>query len=249
MKRLTNFKNCKITFRLSTPICFTFPWFQFDGIIAHLQNRKHDPTAYRHLDTKKVDRTHKDIPTVIKSRNGIAHASSSIIDEFPPSYATIYSKFHDSQLFRMREQNKLKMENGFRIQLGSGHYRSYMIKLVIIPVKEASFYACCVPDLLKELIQGLPSIGKKSSIGYGSIRDYSIIEIDNDYSIVSHNGKAQRPIPTRYLDEYDDVAWMAYRAPYWRNEIDTCAPPGANVKYKSRTERDRIFRKLTNARS
>ena len=41
-----DFRPLEITFRMASPICLTFPFIFFDGIVAHLMNRYLDPEGY-----------------------------------------------------------------------------------------------------------------------------------------------------------------------------------------------------------
>ena len=229
-----SYKNCKITFNVRTPVCITYPWIFFDSLIAHLQMRRFDPVDYRKQDSKVVSHSFlrrlksENSYQVIAHNGTVSHASCSQFDSEMVTTSTIYKRFAASELFRMRN---IKMDKGFRIRRGIGHFKDAAIKLVTIPCRTVTFYARADTERLASILQGLPGIGKKTSIGFGFISDYSIDIIRKDCSII-RDGVAMRPIPVRMLESYDDQAVMNWKAPYWGNDVEMCAPPGAKVTMK-----------------
>ncbi len=231
---------CRIECRLGAPICLTYPWLFFDSLVAHLNSRAHDPVAYRKQDSKVVQPPPARMSDVLFHRY-VRHGSASIIDDKFTTVSTIYSRFADAELFRMRGSGQVRMAEGWRLAEGSGAYKSHAIKLITIPARTVTFYAKARIDRLHDLFRGLPGLGKKTSIGFGRLMSYKIIEIDQDYSVV-RDGVAMRPIPVKFLAEHNDQAWMNWRPPYWSNEPELCAPPGARVRMRTRAELDRITR-------
>lgn len=226
-----NFKNHKITFHLQTPICLTFPWMFFDSLLSHLAARKFNPQSYRYQDSKVVNSSMmgkiRDIPVQYTKGLGY-HASASQLNDESVSIATIYKRFSDVEVFKLMTTRNVKMSKGWKVRRGQGHYKDYMIKLVTFHVPLVSFYFRGDAKKIASMLQDLPALGKKKSIGFGFIKDYKIEDTDEDYSFVK-DGVAMRPIPVELADEYDDQAMMNHSPPYWSNNVKLCVPPGAKV--------------------
>ncbi|XRP97790.1 hypothetical protein ACO3UB_08325 (plasmid) [Methanocaldococcus sp. 16A] len=219
------FQPLKIVFRMITPICLGHPWINFDSLIAHLKLRRDYPD-YRALpscnpiyDIGKIDLPLKRFKF---GCDFVYHASVSIFDVSDYYSATIYKRFTEKYL----RYEKMRVK---QIQRGSGFFRDFMINHIYIPAKTVTFYVCGDKEELEELLKGLPGLGKKTAIGYGFIKEFSIDEADEDYSLVK-DGKAMRPIPIKACKEAEDIALLAYKIPYWaKRNVAPCVPPGAKV--------------------
>jgi len=221
------FKPLKIIFELASPMALTYPWIFFDGLIAHLYWRKHSPELYRSLPSKVVVKKLGDIiPHIpLKKTGKIFHASISLYNLENKYVVSLYKKFFERKLDYSRMRRK-------KIDKSRGWFREWKIQLIYIPVKKVYFYANGIYSEIDELLSGLPCLGKKGAAGFGFIKKYSIVEIDEDYSIVK-DGKAMRSIPISMLDWCSDVVSMAYRPPYWSKEnITLCCPPGSLVRMR-----------------
>ena len=234
--------NCKITFAMQSPVALSYPWIHFDGIIAHLNARKAMGVGYR-LRCHDLERSPQDsIDNVIYHRD-IAHASCSFLDDiqeqcmYEPEHPTIYARYHSGSIATLKYSG---MEKAIpKINTSSGHYRSFARKLVTIAVKNVTFYARANIDKLSLLLQGLPGLGMKVAIGYGAIKSYKIEEIENDYSMVK-DGKATRPIPTRYCNSYEgEPIKCNWTVPYWSSDYEDCVYPGMPCDVMGRRDRER----------
>jgi len=221
------FKNFKVVFKLGSPICMTSPFLNFDALISHamlldslgenffILPRKFNISPFLPEKSRKIP---------ILKTGEIYHAS--VAQFFPNNLhvETIYKRFEE------RWSEKLKAK---KIRIGSGHYRSYMMKEPYISCREVIFYVrgemnCCK----KLIIKNVYGIGNDFRIGFGSIRDIVFEEIPEDWSIVA-NEIAMRPIPISMCSEYDDAAYLPYRSPYWDpKNVGLCVPPGAKCKLK-----------------
>ena len=212
----------KITFRMQTPVCLSYPWIHFDAIVAHLKQRQMDSHGLRSLPSKRVVKILGERILPLKKTAGIYHASVSFFDTSKAFATKIYKRFCERHLDLRRVRKK-------KIDTSRGHFRAFMINLIYIPARTVTFYACGDPDELQQLLRFLPGLGKKIAIGYGFIKDFSIQEINEDYSIVK-DGVAMRPIPVPLVHSASDVVAMAYKPPYWAKEfVAPCVPPGAQV--------------------
>ena len=212
---------------MSTPVCLTYPFIFFDGIVAHLMNRYIDPEGYRALPSKRVVKKASSVELPIKrtSRDGVSvyHASVSIFDVKDAYTTTIYKRFCEKYL----DLNRIRKK---KIDRRRGLFRDFMIKLVYVPARRVTFYTCGDAEALEKLLSALPGLGKKTAIGFGMISNFTIKDVREDRSLV-HKGKAMRPIPVELVKYAEEVVPMAYRAPYWAKEnVKPCVPPFAGVE-------------------
>ena len=233
---------------MQSPIALSYPWIHFDGLIAHLNSRKATGVAYRlrghDLDRKPTDA----IDNVIYHRD-IAHASCSFLDGiqeqcmYEPDHPTIYARYHSGSLATLAHSGGEKAIP--KINTSSGHYRSFARKLLTLAVNKVTFYARADIDKLSTLLQGLPGLGMKVAIGYGAIRSYKIEEIEHDYSMTK-DGKATRPIPTRYCKSYEgEPIKCNWTVPYWSSDYEDCVYPGMPCEVMGRRERERAGSRQT----
>jgi len=220
---MTEYIPFKVTFRMQSPVCLTYPWIHFDAVLAHLVQRKVRGDDYRALPSKRVEKVVGEQILPLKKTAGIYHASVSFFDVSDVYATTIYKKFCERYLDLRRIRAK-------KIDRSRGVFKDFRINLTYIPARKVTFYACGDVDTVDELLSALPGLGKKISIGFGFVKDFRIDELDEDLSIV-REGKAMRPIPLPLLEYSSDVAMLAYKPPYWAKEFVTpCAPPNAIVK-------------------
>jgi CRISPR type IV-associated protein Csf3 len=217
-----NYRPLKITFRLTSPLCLTYPFIHFDSILAHLIARKEMGDDHRSRPSKEISREtmlvgeEKHMP--LKQSSGVYHASVSIFDVADAQTTTIYKRFCQQYL----DFTKLKRT---KIHTNMGFFRDFMLRLVYIPASTVTFFACGDKEKIAELLDGLGGIGKKTAIGFGMIKDYLIEEIDQDCSVVK-NGRSMRAIPIILCDTFGEVVNLAWRAPYWAKEmVAPCVPP------------------------
>jgi len=223
--RWNRFIPFKITFKMGSPVCITTPWISFDGLLAHLMLLDAFGQDF-FITPKKLDlspylpKNRRLLP--LKKTGDIYHASVSQFIPHSIKVTQIYKRFEE------RWANKL---NKKKIYLGSGPFRSYILKQPYVPCKEVVYYVCGDVDIIKWFIEEyLVGLGNDIRIGFGTIRNVIFEQIDEDWSIVA-NGIAMRPIPISMCEEYEDTAYLPYRAPYWSpKNVVLCVPPGARCK-------------------
>jgi len=218
-----NWTPLKIELSLTTPLCMGFAWLNFDGIIAHLVARETLGEDYYSLPSKNPVNLNLDIP--LKRTGKIYHASCIILDPEMLSAMTIYKRFNEQDIQTTKIKKKYML-------LGTGLFKSYMIKLPYISTEKVCFFAHGERGRLEYLLSHLHAIGKKTSIGFGKINDIYIEKIEKDYSIEKNN-IAMRPIPIDTLSSYSKSFCCAYTFPYWdKRLVCECAPPGSVVEWK-----------------
>ncbi len=217
----------RITFKMGSPVAVTMPWINFDGLIAHLMLLDALGDDF-FITPKKLNLTdslpHNRRLLPIKKTNGIYHASVSIFVPNNLRVTHIYKRFED------RWTDKLKAK---KISLGSGKFRSYILAEPYVSCREVIYYVFGDMNIIRNLIEDyLFGLGNDCRIGFGAVRDILFEELDEDLSLTA-GGIAMRPIPVEMCEEYEDSAYLAYRAPYWNpKNVALCVPPGARCRLK-----------------
>ncbi|MCX7880841.1 MAG: hypothetical protein N2517_09305 [Ignavibacteria bacterium] len=218
----------KIVFYLGAPIALSHPWLHFDGIISHLSLRRLLKEDYYLLPAKfPMSRLTKDIklPNLpIRFAGAIPQASISFFPHQRKAMEVIYKKLEDRWLGQIK-----------KIYHGSGYFKDYAIKHIYFSATSVEFYVVGDYEGLQDIMSDLIALGDNTRLGWGKIREYHIERIPEDYSIIK-DGIAQRPIPVKYCEYYEDAYYLSWRPPYWSADmIELCVPPGSKVRLSSST--------------
>jgi len=223
------FEGIKITFEFSSPVCLTYPWIVFDGIIEHflylnslgrdffITDKKMNLSRYIVKNKKPYGAMyHKDV------RIAVPLASAGMFDSGEYKMETIYKRFEDRFCsFRGK------------IRIASGMFKSYAMRHIYIPARSVTFFVYGDFEFLKDLIcRNIFAIGNDVRIGYGFVKK-CLVERDSLKRTVVWNGIAMRPIPVEFCEEYEQSAMMAYRSPYWAKEnVRLCVVPFTRCRLK-----------------
>lgn len=211
----------KITIKLGSPVCLTFPFIHLDGIMSFLVAI--DKYKQKLFEFSRMSYYDLRLPLPLKKTKDVYHASVAI---FQPEgllhYTRIYKRFED------RFVNKLRKR---KLVINSGYFRYFAIAEPYITASHVIFYGCGDVEKIKYLFETyLVGIGNDVRIGWGSVRDIQIKEIDRDMSLIFEN-KAMRVLPVSMLKKYSETAYLSYKPPYWyKGNIDLCVPPGAECE-------------------
>jgi len=225
--RWGRFAPFRISFKMGSPVAVTMPWINFDGLIAHLMLLDALGDDF-FITPKKLDLTDS-LPKnrrllPIKKTGDIYHASVSMFIPDSLRVTHLYKRFED------RWTDNLKAK---KVSLGSGKFRSYIMAEPYIACREVVYYVFGDMNIIQDLIESyLFGLGNDCRVGFGMVRDAVFEELDEDMSLVV-KGIAMRPIPVDMCEEYEDSAYIAYKAPYWNpRNVALCVPPGAKCKLK-----------------
>lgn len=223
----------RVVATLATPLCLNHPWLHFDGLIAHLIYLRVRGRDYYTLPTKRVVHLAADemgpycrtLRVTNDGMDGLTHASVSWFDPPDPAYRSL-------QYFKRFEERGWPRRN--KVPLGSGHYRTWLLRWVYLPVHTVTFYGCGDIALVRDLLADLTHLGNDHRVGWGRIAALTVEPLAEDRSVV-WQGRAMRPIPVRLLRSWSDAVPLAWRPPYWAVEnVALCAPPGAEVELRDR---------------
>ena len=212
----------RVVFWLGSPVCINHPWLHLDGITAHLRYEEALGREFRYLPSKAVVPQPKhQAPLYIKT-NGVRHAGVSVFcPDVEREVQTMFKRF-EPEGFPHTGPNK--------VNLGSGHFRNYMLRSVLVPCERVEFHACGDMDRIGRLLRNLTHLGNDGRIGWGKILGLELIPEREDLSLVAC-GVAMRPIPVSALRSWSEAVPLAWYPPYWRAEsVALCAPPGAEVE-------------------
>lgn len=222
-----NYSSLEIVMDVIPPIYITSPWLHLDSILSYLCLRDALDDLFYCLPTEEIiDISLLDIP--LKKTADVYHSSVGIFSN-PKLYKdTIYKRFTDKETHKLTR----KQQTG-RIKTNQGHFKDFMINLPIIITDTITFYCNGDKKELERLLSHLTSIGKKTSIGGGRIRNITITETNEDYSFFKEN-HIMRPIPaTMDVPVFEGMIFQQqpYKPPYWdKNNVCMCIVPENQIK-------------------
>jgi len=122
---------------------------------------------------------------------------------------------HWSKRFDHAEVSLLDHSRG-SVEMAKGRYRPMRIPVQYRHCLRLTWYACGVPDQVRELLRHIHYLGKKSSQGYGFVRDWHVEQIDHDISIRNHHGQLMRSVHPSDAKPGDLMGHYGLHPPYWR---------------------------------
>ena len=212
------------------PIYITSPWLHLDSILSYLCLRDALGDLFYCMPTEEtIDVSLLNLP--LKRTSDVYHSSVGIYANNVKLYRdTIYKRFTDKETHKLTH----RQQKG-RIKTNQGHFKDFMINLPIIITDTITFYCNGDKKELERLLSHLTSIGKKTSIGGGRIRNITITETNEDYSFFKDNC-IMRPIPaTMDVPVFEGMIFQQqpYKPPYWdKNNVCMCIVPENQIKLK-----------------
>lgn len=101
-----------------------------------------------------------------------------------------------------------------------GPYRAYRMPQVIRHVKDGklTFWAVGHVDEVQALLDAIPAVGKKASMGWGIVRDWLVEPCEEDYSTFHPVYGLMRPMPVEQMGDIKGYPIMEYavKPPYWK---------------------------------
>ena len=229
-----NWAYITLRFHLKAPIMVTHPWLNFDGLVAHMLLRltmgqdyyslpSNDPLGKRvralPLPVRQSYFSHSSVVLFKNSAEELINVEESANIEY------VHKRFHEPGAHLIGGKKS-------KINLGSGIYKNYSIRIPYVPARYADVYVEAKPQALLLLMQHVSGLGKKTAYGLGEIAKLEVLP--NPHKATAWNPKtkeALRPIPTRFCVDYEDFAYLAWKPPYWdRRNIDACVPVGAKCE-------------------
>ena len=210
------------------PIYIASPWLHLDSILSYLCLRDALGDLFYCMPTEEtIDVSLLNLP--LKRTSDVYHSSVGIYANNVKLYRdTMYKRFTDKETHKLTH----RQQKG-RIKTNQGHFKDFMINLPIIITDTIIFYCNGDKKELERLLSHLTSIGKKTSIGSGRIRNITITETNEDYSFFKEN-HIMRPIPaTMDVPVFEGMIFQQqpYKPPYWdKNNVCMCIVPENQIK-------------------
>lgn len=199
-----------VTAHLATPLANDPP--QLDGLLVYAQSRNHDCDRSRPAPPQEKGR----IPLAREWIGEwlIYHASSPIV-----GYANESTDYYHRQ-FPVNKSDLLRPDRQLVIATGNSWTKSYRLPLRARSVDRVRWFVLGVGSPLRRVLKTIRAIGKKTSIGYGRVREWTVEPVDHDYSwFVPLSGGQRvlmRPLPLSLMAE--DVIGA-------RRDFGACVPP------------------------
>ena len=210
------------------PIYIASPWLHLDSILSYLCLRDALGDLFYCMPTEEtIDVSLLNLP--LKRTSDVYHSSVGIYADNVKLYRdTIYKRFTDKETHKLTH----RQQKG-RIKTNQGHFKDFMINLPIIITDTITFYCNGDKKELERLLSHLRSIGKKTSIGSGRIRNITISETNEDYCFFKEN-HIMMPIPaTMDVPVFEGMIFQQqpYKPPYWdKNNVCMCIVPENQIK-------------------
>lgn len=115
-----------------------------------------------------------------------------------------------------------------KVNQSAGEHRAYRVPNVIRTVGPIEFYAVGNPKEVEDMLNLIKYLGKKPAMGWGNVRQWTVEEIEEDYTTMGPYG-LMRPIPADELDFCGDeylIRSCGIRPPYWKpvNQVPCYVP-------------------------
>lgn len=206
------FKPAIITVKPATPvICDGF--LPLDGILFYYACRLLLGEESHTLPKRIADERIKSIvlPFERREKNGQWYYSCSFAFWRRPLALdkTIMSKRFD--VYHAESWLNFQGRRG-KVDLDKGYYKNYFLQDFSYHASAIVWFAVCDIEATKRLLAHVSHIGKKCAHGYGSVIDFSVSEIGDDFSEY-HNDK-----PSRALPDENGQAVYGVRPSYWLHE-------------------------------
>lgn len=205
----------------------------FDSIVYHAWFAKYAPQVLEGQGKYNFD-GYIGLPLRQLSENRWA-ASRGIYEEIGHTVEYINKR---PNFFNADKINYLDMDKGI-IDSNAGSNRAYRMPCIIRTLKggKISFYCMGHADELLDMLNRMPALGKKASMGFGIIDRWEIEEVEADYSLWHPEYGLMRPVPVG-SNEVENEKLLRYptlmyaiRPPYWKTcNFRLCRVPISGVK-------------------
>lgn len=218
------FKNLKITAKMGSPVAITENINLDTLILLGIIKNKMGDDFYNRQDNMllSIEEVEESLSSVLDKDLDVFCASYGFGNnkEFVTRWGKRFcTKYDDLINFTGRGKQ--------RIETGSGHFKNYHMPLVVKSFKEIIFFARGNLEEIKKALLSVNFIGKKSSQGYGEVREWIFEEIEENLSIVDKDNNPMRNIPARHIKKLDinkkyEYEECAIYPPYRRKEKELC---------------------------
>lgn len=186
-----------------------------DAILYHAWFWKHAP----HVLRGEADNTYDgNIGLPLRQLGGNRWAASKGVYEELSQNVEYYNKRPD--FFAADKIGYLSQNSGI-IDDSAGPYRAYRNPIITRTIKDGRIDFWCIghADEIADLLNRMPAVGKKPSMGFGVIDRFAIAPADDDYSLWHPDHGLMRPVPVEEgTEECKKYPLFRYgcKPPYWK---------------------------------
>lgn len=118
----------------------------------------------------------------------------------------------------------LDTERKKTVDIAAGQYKAYRMPVYYRHALTVHWYVNGAPGEIHNLLRFATHLGKKTDQGWGSVKQWSVTPVDEDWSVRDKDGNAMRAIPAK------EGILYGYRPSYWLPKNQTiCQFPAANL--------------------
>lgn len=186
----------------------------FDGILYHAWFYKYHPEVFETGKWMENGEGYVGLPLRQMPNSRWAASKGIYIEE--SKQIEYWNKRPD--FFAADKTDYLDMEKG-QISDSVGKYRAYRTPCVIRTLKNGiiNFYCMGHKEKILELLYNIPAVGKKPSIGWGIVKEWTAEEIESDYSCMHPDYGLMRPTPIECGDISGyPILDYGIKPPYWK---------------------------------
>lgn len=165
-----------------------------------------DPGTHDHIDPRllKRQRTGRDGPAP-----QLWGWCASAVDE---STWAVRSKLEIRKKPALKEMTRYT--DAKSANLSSGHMKAYDLAMPTVFAHEIVWYAHGDADKVRSLLtRFVPALGKKRSVGNGTVREWIVEQVEHDWSIIGDGGQLARRMP--FGAAPGSARYGAIRPPYY----------------------------------
>ena len=192
----------------------------FDSILYHAWFCKYAPEVIRGETGESYD-GHIGLP--LRHLDDNRYAASRGVYTETGRHIEYYNKYPD--FFRAGKGHNLDMDSG-QISSGVGAYRNYRNPVVVRTISggKISFWCMGSKDKIIDLLDHIPAVGKKPSMGWGVIDRWTVEDAPDDYSLMHPAHGLMRPVPVDSAEAVQidaskyPIMLYGVHPPYWKRD-------------------------------
>lgn len=198
---------------LTTPVLMTNGYLTLDGILA----MAHESITGRPARPE-------DIP--LAEEGGVMKGSAAFFLQGAASSKTMYGRLSIPELAEVPDMALPRRGGKLVIDQASGEFRAWTTKFLMMDTRRVFWFGVGDPDRVVDLLKAIPGVGRKATLGYGSINHDAIAVDDAPDCSFSFQGKPARPLPlSMWHGEPAQQAMTSVSHPYWDSPKVQCVVP------------------------
>jgi CRISPR type IV-associated protein Csf3 len=218
--------NLRVVAFPSAPIvCLPHEGLPLDGILSYAAGREQLGEDFYHLDPR-TDYVPIDLPLEKRGAGERWFWAASFAlwgDEAAEGTDHWNKRFDDQRAETFADFGGRKAQ----VVTSQGRFRSYHMPVPTFSVGRMEWFAVGDGEEVRRLLAGVTHVGKKTSQGFGRIREWQVEEAAEDWSVWK-DGRLTRAVPTGSPElagaTLYDLRLCGFRPPYWLPQHQTaCA--------------------------